>query len=85
MAVYKVNFKPSVDKDTKAIPKKELKKIFKRIEALATNPRPRGYEKLATQDECRIRQGDYRIIYTIDDDTLKVRIMKVGHRRDVYR
>jgi len=85
MAVYKVNFKPSVDKDFRSIPNIELRKILKRIEALATNPRTPGYEKLTSQNKCRVRQGNYRIIYTIDDDELKVRVMKVGHRKDIYQ
>jgi mRNA interferase RelE/StbE len=85
MAVYKINYKPSVDKDIRSIPDIELKKIVKRIEVLTTNPRPPGCEKLTEQNKYRLRQGDYRILYTIDDDELIVRIMKVGHRKDVYR
>jgi len=85
MAVYNVNYKPSVDKDFRSIPDIELKQIVKRIEDLAMNPRPLGCEKLTEQNKYRVRQGDYRILYTIDDDELKVRIMKVAHRRDVYR
>lgn len=85
MAVYKVNIKPSVNKDFKPIPDKDLKKIVKRIQALAVNPRPPGCEKLTTRDRYRIRQGDYRILYTIDDNELIIRVLQVGHRRDIYR
>jgi mRNA interferase RelE/StbE len=85
MAVYKVYFKHSADKDLKPIPDTDLKKILKRIESLAKNPRPMGCEKVVGQDKYRVRQGDYRILYTINDDALIVRIMKVGHRKDIYR
>jgi mRNA interferase RelE/StbE len=85
MTLYKVKYKPSVDKDIKSIPRVELQKIVKRIEALAANPRPFNYEKLTEQNKYRLRQGDYRILYTIDDGELIVRILKVGHRKDVYR
>jgi mRNA interferase RelE/StbE len=85
MALYKVKYKSSVDKDIKSILGVELQKIVKRIEALAANPRPFNCEKLTEQNKYRLRQGDYRILYTIDDGELIVRIMKIGHRRDVYR
>jgi mRNA interferase RelE/StbE len=85
MAGYKINYKHSVDKDIRSIPDIELKKIVKRIQTLATNPRPRGCEKLTEQNKYRLRQGDYRILYLIDDNELIVRILKVGHRKDVYR
>ncbi|MHB8105611.1 MAG: type II toxin-antitoxin system RelE family toxin [Dehalococcoidales bacterium] len=85
MAEYKVNYKPSVDKDFKSIPDAELKKIVQRIQSLANNPRPLGCKKLTEQDKYRLRQGDYRILYTIDDSAQIVRIMKVGHRKDIYK
>ena len=85
MAVYKVFFKASVEKDFAAIPKKDLKKILKRIEELADNPRPSGCEKLTGQERYRLRQGRYRIIYSIQDDELTVWVVKVGHRKDIYR
>lgn len=85
MGEYKIFFKESVEKDLRSIPKKDLKKILTRIEALAKEPRPQGYEKLSGQDKYRIRQGTYRIIYSIQDQELTVWVVKVGHRKDVYR
>jgi mRNA interferase RelE/StbE len=85
MGEYKIFFKESVEKDLRSIPKKDLKKILTRIEALAKEPRPQGYEKLSSQDKYRIRQGTYRIIYSIQDQELTVWVVKVGHRKDVYR
>ena len=85
MAAYKVHFKASVEKDFATIPKKDLKKILKRIEGLVENPRPPGCEKLTGQERYRLRQGRYRIVYSIQDDELTVWIVKVGHREDIYR
>ena len=85
MAEYKIYFKESVEKDLLTIPKKDLKKILVRIKALAIDPRPSGYEKLTGQERHRIRQGQYRIIYSIHDKELTIWVVKVGHRKDVYR
>ena len=84
MAAYKVHFKASVEGDFTTIPKKDLKKILKRIEGLAENPRPWGCEKLTGQERYRLRQGRYRIVYSIQDDELTVWVVKVGHRKDIY-
>lgn len=85
MAVYKVYFKESVEKDFIAIPKKDLKRILQRIKILEDNPRPLGCEKLTGRERYRVRQGRYRIVYSIQDDELTVWIVEVGHRKDVYR
>jgi mRNA interferase RelE/StbE len=85
MAVYKIFFKKSVEKDFKAIPQNELKKIIKRIGGLANDPRPQGCEKLTGQDRYRLRQGRYRIVYSIQDNKLTIWVVKVGHRKDIYR
>lgn len=85
MADYRVYFKASVEKDFRTIPKKDLKKILSRIEGLAKDPRPPGYEKLTGQEKYRIRQGTYRIIYSIQDKELTVWVVKVGNRKNVYR
>ena len=85
MAEYKIYFKESVEKDFHVIPKKDLRKIVLRIEALAKDPRPSGHEKLTGQERYRIRQGKYRIVYSIQDNELTVWVVKVGHRKDVYR
>lgn len=85
MAAYRVHFKASVEKDFAAIPKRDLKRILKRIEGLAANPRPWGCEKLTGQERYRLRQGRYRIVYSIQEDELTVWVVKVGHRKDIYR
>lgn len=85
MAEYKVYFKESVEKDLSAIPKKDLMKILRRIETLSKDPRPYRHEKLTGQERYRIRQGRYRIVYSIQDEELTVWVVKVGHRKDIYR
>ena len=85
MGGYKIFLKESVEKDLRSIPKNDLKKILARIEALAQEPKPQGYEKLSGQEKYRIRQGANRIIYSIQDQELTVWVVKVGHRKDVYR
>ncbi|MDP2853695.1 MAG: type II toxin-antitoxin system RelE/ParE family toxin [Smithellaceae bacterium] len=85
MAEYKIYFKESVEKDFRTIPKKDLQKIILCIQALAKDPRPPGHEKLTGQERYRIRQGHYRIIYSIQDKEFTVWVVKVGHRKDIYR
>lgn len=85
MARYEIFFKESVWKDVKRISRTELRKIISRIEKLADNPRLAGYEKLTEQELYRVRQGSYRIVYSIQDDEFTVWIIKIGHRKDVYR
>lgn len=85
MAKYKITIKKSAAKELQDIPKKDLLKIIKRIQSLAENPRPTGSQKLSAREQYRIRQGDYRIVYSIDDKKLLVDIVKIGHRREVYR
>jgi mRNA interferase RelE/StbE len=85
MAAYKIFFKKSVEKDFKGIPNNDLAKILKRIETLAEDPRPPGCEKLTGQEKYRLRQGRYRILYSIQDDELTVWVVKVAHRKDIYR
>ena len=85
MAEYKVYFRESVEKDFRAIPKKDVSKILHRIESLAVAPRPLGGEKLTGQERYRVRQGQYRIVYSVQDKEFTVWIVKVGHRKNVYR
>jgi mRNA interferase RelE/StbE len=85
MAAYKIFFKASVWKDFEPIPKKDLKKILQSIDRLSEDPRPRGCEKLTGQERFRLRQGRFRIVYSIQDDELTVWGVKVGHSKDVYR
>ena len=85
MAEYRILFKKSVQKDLSSIPKQDLKKILDRIHSLADDPWPPGCEKLTGRERYRLRQGRYRILYSIQDDELSIWIVKVGHRKDVYR
>ena len=85
MAAYKILFKKSVQKDLNPIPKKDLKKILDRIKALSENPRSPACEKLTGEQRYRLRQGRYRILYSIQNDELTVWVVKVAHRKDVYR
>jgi mRNA interferase RelE/StbE len=85
MAAYKIFFKKSVEKDFRAISPKDIRGILDRIERLAEDPRPSGSEKLTGRERYRLRQGRYRIVYSIRDDELTVWVVKVGHRKDVYR
>jgi mRNA interferase RelE/StbE len=85
MASYRLVFKQSVAKDLRDIPKQDVARILERIDALAEDPRPPGSEKLSAQARYRIRQGVYRILYEIEDGRLVIVVVKVGHRREVYR
>ena len=85
MANYEICIKPSAAKELKKIPKKVLQKIVVKIKGLAFDPRPPGCEKLSSEERFRIRQGDYRIVYTIEDEKLIVIVVKIGHRRNVYK
>ena len=85
MGSYKTLIKPSAVKEIEAIPKRDRQRIVARIEALSSNPRPPGCEKLSGQDKFRLRQGSYRIVYSVHDYESSVLIVKVGHRKDVYR
>ena len=86
MADYKIELTRSAAKEIDKIKtKKDRQRIVARIAALAEEPRPPGCKKLTGQDAYRIRQGSYRIVYIIEDKRLLVTVVKVGHRRDVYR
>ena len=85
MAEYEIFFKKSVWKELRKIPQNDLKKILSRVEQLGKHPRPPGSEKLAGYDLFRIRQGNYRIVYSIRESQLTIWVIKVGHRKDIYR
>ncbi len=85
MGSFELRFKKSVAKDLRRIPNKDVKRILKRIEALSKEPRPAGSEKLSAQERFRVRQGIYRIIYEVRDQELVVLVVKIGHRREVYK
>ena len=85
MARYELMFKNSVAKDLRALPKSDVAKVLERIDALRDDPRPPGSERLSAQERYRVRQGSYRILYEIEDQQVVVTVVKVGHRREVYR
>ncbi len=85
MANYELAFKKSVAKDLRPIPNKDVARLLQRMQALQENPRPVGNEKLSGQERYRIRQGVYRIIYEVADELLVVTVVKVGHRKHVYK
>lgn len=85
MAEYRIYFKESVEKDLASLPRRDVGRILQRIEDLSRDPRPSGHEKLTGQERYRVRQGRYRIVYSIQDRELTVWVVKVGHRKDVYR
>ena len=85
MASYNLFICRSAEKEMLAAPKADRHRILDRIRRLAQNPRPRGCEKLKGDTAYRVRQGSYRIVYTVDDRNLTISIDKIGHRREVYR
>ncbi len=85
MASYSLSFRSSVARDLRAIPAQDVVRLLARIEALAEDPRPPGCEKLSGLPRYRVRQGVYRIVYEIQDEVLLVLVVKIGHRKDVYR
>jgi mRNA interferase RelE/StbE len=87
VARYRVVIKPSASKEIGAVgQKKNRQRIVLQIQSLGEDPRPFGCEKLSGHlDRYRVREGNYRILYTIDDENLLVDAVKVGHRKDVYR
>jgi mRNA interferase RelE/StbE len=85
MARYELRFRRSAARDLRGVPPADVRRILARIETLRDDPRPSGCEKLSEQDRHRLRQGDYRILYTVSDAEVVVEVVKVGHRREVYR
>jgi mRNA interferase RelE/StbE len=86
MASYSVIWEPKATKELKRLPKPEIARILKAVAQLAHNPYPVGSLKLSGEESSyRIRQGNYRIIYTIENHQLLVAVVRVGHRREVYR
>jgi mRNA interferase RelE/StbE len=85
LADYKILIEPSAIKELNKLPKKDLQKITVKIQSHAKNPHPVECEKLVAQNAYRIRYGVNRIIYTIEDENLIIIVIKIGHRREVYR
>lgn len=85
MASYEVQFRKSVSKDLDPVPRRDVQRIVAAIAALADNPRPPQATKLTGSEKYRLRCGVYRVLYEIRHDVLIVCVVKVGHRKDVYR
>lgn len=86
MAQYKLLIKASAVKELRAIPnKRDRQRIVKRIQGLEVDPKPPGSQKLSGREKYRIRQGAYRIVYSVEKDELVVYVVKIGNRKDVYR
>jgi len=86
MAGYELRIKPSAVKEIERLRRREdRRRIVARIRSLAQVPRPEGATKLSGREQFRVRQGSYRIVYSVDDEERIVLIVKVGHRREVYR
>ena len=85
MEKYNIKFKKSVLKDIQVIPEKDLRKILIKIKSLSENPRPFGCVKLSSNNLYRIRQGNYRILYSIEDENLVIYIITIKHRKNAYK
>ena len=85
MASYNVLIKRSAAKELEGLPPKIRRQVAAKVAGLAVTPRPQGVEKLSGQEKYRIRQGDYRVLYSIDATAETVTVVKIGHRRDAYR
>ena len=85
MARFELRFKPSVAKDLRGVPTADVRRILRRAEALRDDPRPAGSEKLTGAELYRVRQGAYRIVYSIDETRIVVEVVRIGHRRSICR
>jgi mRNA interferase RelE/StbE len=85
VANYDLRIKPSAVKELEALQTKDRRRIVERIKGLGDDPRPPGCEKLTGEDRYRLRQGSFRILFEVDDASRIVTVVKIGHRRDVYR
>lgn len=85
MDSYSIQIKRAAEKELRELTSSDLRRITGKIRALSGNPRPVGSEKLSDREQYRIRQGDYRIVYEIDDAQRLINIVKIGNRREVYR
>ncbi len=83
--MYRVELRRAAQRALDKLPKSDFQAVVEAIGALAQTPRPRGIEKVKTTGLWRIRQGDYRIVYAVDDSERLVTVVLVGHRREVYK
>lgn len=83
--MYRVDLRQRVKRELDDLPEKDCQTLVKALVNLEENPRPPGVEKIRRTDLWRIRKGDYRVIYHIDDQEQVITIVRIGHRKDVYR
>jgi mRNA interferase RelE/StbE len=83
--MYVVALRPSAAKELRKLPLDQRRRISKAIDSLAEESRPHGVKKMVGGTVWRIRVGEYRVVYSIVDDQLVVEIIRIGHRRDIYR
>lgn len=83
--MYKIQILKSADKTLRNVARKERVRIVEQISQLAENPRPFGCKKLRGTEFYRIRIGDYRVIYKIEDEVLLILVIRIGHRKDIYK
>ena len=81
---YDVLILSSAEKEMNKLQVKDFNRISKKILSLEKAPRPRGFRKLTNREEYRLRVGDYRVLYSIDDSNQLITVLAVGHRREVY-
>ena len=85
MAKYDLLIKSAAVRELEQLPRKDRMRVAQKIQGLAVEPRPHGCEKLSAEEKYRIRQGNYRIVYSVNDREQAVLVVKIGHRKEVYR
>ncbi|MGR9053734.1 MAG: type II toxin-antitoxin system RelE family toxin [Gammaproteobacteria bacterium] len=86
MDCYRIEIKPRAIKQLRKLPSAVLAKVSKQIDNLSENPRPDGCKKLSgTEHSYRVRVGDYRVVYSVFDKRLIIQVIKIGHRKDIYK
>ena len=83
--MYGIELRRKVQRSLDKLPKRDFDAVIDTVKGLANSPRPRGVEKIKSAGLWRVRQGDYRIVYSIDDKQQLITIARIGHRREVYR
>ena len=85
MASYRIEIKRSASRELEHLPLKDRRRIVSRIRGLASDPKPYGSQKLSGEESYRLRQGDYRVVYKVDETERNITVFRIAHRRDVYR
>jgi mRNA interferase RelE/StbE len=83
--MYHIELRRLAQRGLDKLPKKDFNAVIEAVKSLADTPRPKGVEKIKTAGLWRVRQGDYRIVYSIDDSQKTVIVVRIGHRREIYR